>query len=177
MRVMLVTTEPTTPTTEELILAHQDSVWRFLVSIGCEPSLADDLTQETFLSVLRGEFEYRGPREMTAWLLRVAKNQFIDSVRKRKLKLGVNLENAETRWQEFEQECEYDRRVQWLQECIEGLTERAREAVKQRYELELPRDEMARRLGMAPAGVKTMLERIRQTLRDCVGAKVNHDRA
>jgi len=174
---MPVTTEPKTPTNEELILAHQNSVWRFLVSIGCESSLADDLTQETFLQVLGGGFDYRGPREMAAWLLRVAKHKFLDSVRKRKLKLGVDLENAETCWQEFEAECAYAQRVQWLRECMDALTERSREAVKQRYELELPRDEMARRLGIAPAGVKTLLERIRQTLRECVQGKVDRDQA
>ncbi|MCA8916559.1 MAG: RNA polymerase sigma factor [Planctomycetes bacterium] len=172
-----MTTEPKTPTNEELILAHQDSVWRFLVSIGCEPNLADDLTQETFLQVLGDGFEYRGPHETAGWLLRVAKHQFIDSVRKKKLKLGVDLEHAETRWQEFEAECAYAQRVQWLRECMDGLTERSREAVKQRYELELPREEMAKRLGIEPAGVKTLLERIRQTLRDCVQGKVDRDQA
>ena len=174
---MLLTTEPTTPTAEEIIRTHHDSVWRFLVSIGCEPTLADDLTQEAFLSVLGDGFEYRGSHLTAAWLLRVAKHLFIDHVRKRKAVLGVDLEHAETRWQEFEADCPHEKRVAWLRECMGELTDRAREALQQRYELNLPREEMARRLGMVPAGVKTMLERIRRRLRECVQGKVNHDDA
>lgn len=166
---MLVTTQPVTPTTEEIVRAHQDSVWRFLVSIGCEHALADDLTQETFLSVLRDEFEYRGAQETIAWLLRVAKHKFIDTLRKKQAVPDVDLTQAEACWQEFD--ADYEQRVQWLRECMEALTERSREAVRQRYELNLSRDEMARRLGMAPAGVKTLLERVRQTLRECVEKK------
>ena len=169
-------TESTTPTAEQLIRDHQDSVWRFLVSLGCEPNLADDLTQEAFLAVLRGKFEYKSPRETVAWLLRVAKNQFIDAIRARK-ETPADLAEAETRWAEFEGECDYEQRVAWLRECMNDLTDRAREAVKLRYEMNLPREEMASRLGMAAAGVKTMLERIRQRLRDCVQAKVDNDRA
>lgn len=172
---MLVMTEPDAPSVEDIVRTHQDSVWRFLVSIGCEANLADDLTQEAFLAVLREGFEYRGPEETIAWLLRVAKHKFIDALRKRKTTPDVDLTNAEARWQEFDGG--YEQRVEWLRECMKALTERSREAIKQRYELNLGRDEMAKRLGLAPAGVKTLLERVRQTLRDCVQKKVNHDQA
>ncbi len=173
----MLVTESAAPTTEEIIRAHQDGVWRFLVSIGCEPALADDLTQETFLSVLRGGFRYEGPRETTAWLLRVAKNLFIDHVRKRKAVLGIDLAQADARWQEFDDETPFDRRVQWLRDCLGELGERAREAVRQRYELNLAREDMAKRLGIAPDGVKTLLARIRQKLRECVQGKADDERA
>jgi RNA polymerase sigma-70 factor, ECF subfamily len=169
--------EPAAPTTEELIRAHQDSVWRFLASLGCEPALADDLTQETFLTVLRGKFAFKGEHETIAWLLRVAKNLFIDTIRKRKESVSAELHEADTRWQEYENDCEYEQRVQHLRACIQSLPGRRREAVKLRDELDLPREEMAARLGIKPAGVKTMLERIREALRDCVQGKVDHDRA
>src|SRR5690606_11637689 len=156
----MLVTESAAPTTEEIIRAHQDGVWRFLVSIGCEPALADDLTQEAFLAMLRGGFRYEGPRETTAWLLRVAKRQFSDHARRREAVLGIDLANAETRWQEFEDDCAYEQRVQWLRDCLGELGERAREAVRQRYELNLGRDEMAKRLGIAPDGVKTLLARV-----------------
>jgi len=34
-----------------LVRAHQAGVWRYLRFLGCEPSEADDLVQETFLDV------------------------------------------------------------------------------------------------------------------------------
>ncbi|MEE9311331.1 MAG: sigma factor, partial [Planctomycetota bacterium] len=39
-----------------LMQAHQTGVWRFLRALGADTSLADDLTQEVFLSVLRKPF-------------------------------------------------------------------------------------------------------------------------
>jgi RNA polymerase sigma-70 factor, ECF subfamily len=173
----MLLTETAVPTAEELIRAHQDSVWRFLASLGCEANLADDLTQETFLKVLRGRFVYKGSRETIAWLLRVAKNCYIDAIRSRREVAGVELQEADARWLEFEGECDYEQRVQFLRDCMETLPGRSREAIKLRYELDLPREEMAARLGIAPAGVKTLLERIRQLLRECVQGKVDHDRA
>ena len=41
---------------ERLIVEHQAGVWRFLRAAGCEPNLADDLTQEAFVMVLQRPF-------------------------------------------------------------------------------------------------------------------------
>ena len=46
----------------QLIEKYQVGVWRYLRALGCEPALADDLTQETFLSVLQHPFTDFGPR-------------------------------------------------------------------------------------------------------------------
>ncbi len=166
----------TIPTAEQIIQSHQRDVWRFLVALGCEPAEADDLTQETFLSVLRGKFEYFGERETAAWLRRAAKNLFISSIRKRRrASLVPNLDDADTDWAEYQEGLPEDERLALLRECIHELTDRAREALKQRYELNLSREQMARNLGMEPAGVRSLLERARQRLRECVERKQSRD--
>ena len=38
--------DPLSP--EELIQKYQNGIWRYLRVLGCEASLADDITQETF---------------------------------------------------------------------------------------------------------------------------------
>ncbi|HRJ79073.1 MAG TPA: sigma-70 family RNA polymerase sigma factor, partial [Planctomycetota bacterium] len=67
---------------EALIVAHQAGVWRYLRYLGCDRAQADDLTQETFLQVLRHGFEQRGERETAAYLRKVARNCFLMSVRR-----------------------------------------------------------------------------------------------
>lgn len=161
------------PTIEQIIQAHQRDVWRFLMALGCRHDEAEDLTQEAFVEIFRGDFEYRGERETAAWLRRVAKHRFISTARRRgRSPLVRNLDDVDAEWDEFTGQLEGDRRVAFLRLCIEGLGERSKQALKLRYTQECSRDEMADALGMKPAGVKTLLERIRATLRACVERRI-----
>jgi RNA polymerase sigma-70 factor, ECF subfamily len=173
---MTVTTRQKTPTAEELILTHQRDVWRFLVALGAKGVEADDLTQETFLALLRDDFDYRGPDETAAWLRRVAKNRFISSIRKRRrAALVENLDDADIEWARFTEHCDGDRRVELLRQCVDLLDERPREALRLRYWKGADRSAMAAALGIAEAGVKSMLERLRQRLRECVERKLGDE--
>lgn len=169
-------THARTPSAEEIILAHQRHVWRFLMALGCRASDADDLTQETFLSVLRGNFAYQGEAETAAFLYRVAKNLFLSSMRRRKLALMVpNFDDVDVHWQAFEENLPSDRRVELLKTCVGELEDRPRKALALRYTQDAPREVMARELGISEAGVKTLLERLRQRLKECVQRKLAHE--
>jgi len=164
------------PSAEEIILAHQRHVWRFLVALGCGAADADDLTQETFVQLLRGKFEYQGPAQTAAFLYRVAKNLFISTIRRRRLAVMVsNLDDADTQWQAFDGEHPFDSRVEYLRHCLQSLDERARKAVDMRYRLESPRAQIAVELGLAESGLKALLERVRERLKECVERKLAHE--
>src|SRR5690606_33336101 len=94
------------------------------------------------------------------------------SIRKRRrAALAPNLDDAEADWAAYQDALPEDDRLAWLRDCLQSLSERDREALQHRYELELSREEMAQRLGMEQTGVRTLLERIRQRLRECVERK------
>ena len=80
--VSAVTEQPTTEqralTPAELVHAHQAGVWRYLCYLGAAPIEADDLTQETFLSVIRRPLEQRSPRETAGYLRTVARRQLLN---------------------------------------------------------------------------------------------------
>jgi hypothetical protein len=61
----------------ELVRKHQAGVWRYLRFLGCDEARADDLTQETFLAVLKGSFQQRGEAETAAYLRTVARSRFL----------------------------------------------------------------------------------------------------
>lgn len=147
------------------------------MALGCDAPEAEDLTQETFVAVFRGGFEYRGPSETAAYLRKVAKHRFISSVRKRKRAPVVrNLDDVDVEWAQFESEVDGDRRIDLLRKCLETLADRARQGLELRYRSELSRAEIAARLDMKETGVRTLLDRARTALRECVQRKLkSHD--
>ena len=69
---------------EELIEQHQGNVWRYLRALGCDQSLADDLTQETFIAVLRRPFTQISSSATASYLRRVAYHLLVTYRRKHK---------------------------------------------------------------------------------------------
>ena len=133
--------------------------------------------QEVFIEVLRGKFEYLGEPETSAWLRRAAKHRFISTVRRRRRAPVVrNLDDVDVEWAEFAGSLDGDLRVEFLRACIATLPDRSRRALELRYRLETSREDMAAALGMKEAGVKTLLERVRAVLRECVQRRMgDHD--
>jgi RNA polymerase sigma-70 factor (ECF subfamily) len=173
---MSVKTTEYTPRIEQLVQAHQRDIWRFLLALGCRPAEAEDLVQEVFIEVLRGKFEYRSEPETAAWLRRVAKHRFISTARRRKRAPQVrNLDDVDAEWADFNRTLYGDRRIEFLRACIQALPDRSKRALELRYRKEISREEMADALGMKASGVKTLLERVRAALRECVSRRMAAD--
>jgi RNA polymerase sigma factor (sigma-70 family) len=149
-------------------------VWRYLRFLGCQPGEADDLTQETFLAVLRDGFEERSPAQTSAYLRTVARNRLLMARRKqKKAPAAVDLEAAEAVWADTVGNNGMDDYLVALEDCLEvGVTPRVRRALDMLYHERSSRAEIAARLEMAVEGVKTLLRRARSTLRDCVERKL-----
>ena len=71
---------------EFLYRLHRDRVYALCLRMVKNPVQAEDLTQETFLAVFRGNREFRGQSAFTTWLHQVTRNTVLMSLRKKKLK-------------------------------------------------------------------------------------------
>src|SRR5438105_3903368 len=82
-----------------LVHRHQAGVWRYVRFLGADTSEADDLTQETFLALARGQFVERDERQTAGYLRVVARNQLLALRRKQNREVStVELEAADTVW-------------------------------------------------------------------------------
>ena len=154
---------------EELVHRHQRSVRGFLLFLGCPPSAVDDLVQEVFLAVFAAGFEDRGDARAGAYLRQVARNLFLKSLRgaeRRPRMLG--LEEAERAWVRYEADDGGERYLAALRRCLEKVEGRPLEVLTLRYRANLARAAIAERLGLSESGVKSILVRTRERLRDCV---------
>lgn len=150
-----------------LVQEHQAEVWRYLRFLGASAELADDLTQEAFLQLLRAPFEERSPAATAAWLRTVARNLFVKAFRRPPFQLA-ELDAIEAVWTGFARDDGGHESLERLRECLQRLDGRAREAVRLCYEERRSRREIGRRLGIGEQGVKSLLRRTRAVLRACV---------
>ena len=80
----------------ELIARHQNGIWRYLRMLGCDSSTADDLTQETFLRVLRRDnFVQHSDAATSSYLRRTAYNLLVSMHRKQRKALSSNVHGKE----------------------------------------------------------------------------------
>jgi RNA polymerase sigma-70 factor (ECF subfamily) len=157
-----------------LVQQHQAGVWRYVRFLGADPTEADDITQETFLAVARAAFVQRDDRQTAGYLRVVARNQLLALRRKQNREVStVELEAADSVWAAAAgPEGSLTGYLAALTDCLTELEGRAREAVELHYRAGASREAIAERLEMKPDGVKTLLRRIRQVLRECVERKI-----
>jgi RNA polymerase sigma-70 factor, ECF subfamily len=156
-----------------LIERYQVGIWRYLRALGCDPSEADDLTQDTFLAVLQHSFVDHGPTATAAYLRRVAYNQLV-TVRRRSGRVTAveDIEQFDRAWEDWAGNDEGEARLDALRECVQQLTDRARMALDMRFRDRASRSEIAAMLGISEHGAKNLMQRAKQQLRVCIERKM-----
>jgi len=149
--------------------AHRAGVWRYLRVLGCTVDEADELCQETFVRLLARPFEPRSEGATWSYLQQAARWEFLRCRKRRGRAPEVEWTEAVDR--AYGAWAERDGGSQWLEalrECVEALPPRSRRAVHLSYVEQRSRGEIARELGLKENGVKTLLQRARQTIGQCV---------
>jgi len=158
-------------TPEQLVRTHYAGIWRYLRLLGCMREQAEDLTQEAFLVAIRKGFEAPEPAAAAAYLRQTARYLWLQSLREQRVAREVDLEEAESAILEFGEDGG-DAWISALRQCVEKLAGKAREAVLGIYKDQRPHNELAQSLGLAPNGLKTLLQRTRESPRDCVERRI-----
>ena len=159
----------------ELITRHQRGVWRYLRMLGCDDATADDLTQETFLRVLRQDkFVQHNDAATASYLRRTAYNLLVSRHRKlgrmQTVAESTVLDEIWNRW--AGKDASGDVAVDALRSCLNGLTERAQTALKMRFAENASRVEIGNALGITDHGARNLMQRAKQQLRQCVEEKL-----
>lgn len=74
----------------DLIHTHYQGVYRFLLHLTRDVALAEDLTQETFLTVWEKIGSFAGRPSIATWLHRIAYGKFVDARRRARRGLEVH---------------------------------------------------------------------------------------
>lgn len=139
----------------------------YLRVLGCDQASADDLTQETFLEVMRRPFDDYDPKATGAYLRRVAKNRFLMAIRK--AKAGPKISSLDTIDPVFEKNDQSQLSyLEALRGCLEKLPDRMRQIMTARFQKGLKSREIGFDMGLKEEHVNTITYRAKDSLKDCV---------
>jgi RNA polymerase sigma-70 factor, ECF subfamily len=144
-----------------LYLRYKDNVYGYVLSIVRDAHEAEDVTQTVFIKLISAIHKYEHRQvPFTAWILRVARNVALDSLRQRR---PVPCEEVIERSRPAD-DLSHDRR--WgLEQALETLTEDHREVVVLRHLVGLSPAEIADRMGRSESAIHGLHHRARLALR------------
>ncbi len=162
-----------------LIADHQVGLWRYLRALGCESSLAEDLTQETFLAIFQRPFQELSPSATAAYLRTTAHNLYISHHRKHNRLTTVAdlnyVEDLSRQWAKLAGVDHGETLLDALRSCLQELTERARLALEMRFSDGASRQEIASAVNLTEDGAKNLMQRAKKQLRDCIERQCSDD--
>ncbi len=151
-----------------LVRQHQAPLWRYLRLLGADPAEADDLVQETFVQFALRPAGKAAVVDLAAFLRGTARHLLLHSRRRAARQVPARdwvlaVDELAARPDAFA-----DQRLTALRACLDALTGRARQAVEWHHLEGVAYPELAARLQLGAEGVKSLLARARQLLRDCI---------
>lgn len=144
---------------EDLVRLFYPYVSGFLLKMTADRSLAEDLTQETFLKMIQNFdcFDSHRGTSFGTWLISISKNCYIDSLRKNRMESAdvEQLEVADPR----DVAADVIRRTQYeeVQQAVHKLPVEQAAAIHLKYEEELSLKEIAQRFGVEPKTIKSRI--------------------
>ncbi|MGQ9547102.1 MAG: RNA polymerase sigma factor [Roseiflexus sp.] len=150
----------------ELYARYAKSILRYMYVRTREPELAQDLTQEVFIRVIKGigGLQYRGEKLFLGWLYTIAGNVLVGQVRRRQIaasSLDDSTEASDPRGQDAVTSL-FERLS--LQHAISQLTVEQQHVLMMKFFGDMTNQEIAATIGKTEGAVKALQHRAIQAL-------------
>lgn len=169
-----------------LMKRYKKAVYFMILKMIRDADDAEDLTMEAFAKAFRNLHRFKKDFTFSTWLFRIATNNTIDFIRKKKLKTmslnntltddGGNSVNIDIEDDDNNPQDEFIRtqRIEMVRIFVDKLPAKYRKLVKLRYFDELSYDEIAQELDKPLGTVKAQLHRSRELLYEIAQGKNKH---
>jgi RNA polymerase sigma factor (sigma-70 family) len=150
---------------DALIARWHDPIWRYLRRLTNSDDAAADLSQDTWLKVLRGIASLREPASLRPWLFGIARRVAMDRLR-RQYAQPFEPDTVLDELASLEADAQLEAELASLESQLDALPPRERETLALFYLRELSIEQIATSLGVPAGTVKSRLFRARQLLRN-----------
>jgi RNA polymerase sigma-70 factor (ECF subfamily) len=158
----------------ELFLAHQNRIFRYIVSVVPRWVDAEELFQQTSLTLWQSWTEYDPRQDFTAWACGIAKNHLRNYLRKKEnqqRQFGDDLLEQLTSLQ-VRESARLDEMQVALARCLELLPQDRRRLVHLCYGEKRTIQAVAEREGRSSNSLYKLMRKIREVLYECVTSAV-----
>ena len=161
-----------------LFIRHQPVVRAAVLALLPDFTLADDVVQETFLTATRKAADFAPGTNFPAWVCAIARFKAREALRRGPTTFHVlSDELLDTLCAEEPEIPDLERQLRLFEECIRGLSPKARRAIELRYRSAGRPGDVAAAMGWTVGAVKVALSRARLVLRDCIARKLAAEQA
>ena len=158
-----------------LVALHQNAVYGFAMSLTRQHAVADDVTQETFISAFRSISKMRGGN-LRAWLMRIARNKAYDYFRRQNRRREASVDDVDAPFlATLTDDSPSPHAVavnselrDALEHCVGGLSNEHREVIVLIDVQGESYDDASVVCGVNIGTVKSRLNRARRRVRDCL---------
>jgi len=169
-----------------LMKRYKKAVYFMILKMVRDADDAEDLTMEAFAKAFKNLHKFKKDYTFSTWLFRIATNNAIDFIRKKKLKTmslnttlsddGGNPVNIDVEDDESNPQDEFikSQRVEMVRLFVDKLPAKYRKLVQLRYFDELSYEEIAQELEKPLGTVKAQLHRSRELLLEIAQNKKKH---
>ncbi|WP_017732598.1 RNA polymerase sigma factor [Nafulsella turpanensis] len=170
----------------ELMQRYKMAVYHMILKMVRNVDDAEDLTIEAFAKAFKNLHKFKKDYTFSTWLFRIATNNAIDFIRKKKLKtlslnttftndsgddVNIDVEDENLNPQ---QEAIKSQKIELVQMFVTKLPAKYQRLVKLRYFDELSYDEIAKELDAPLGTIKAQLYRARELMYELVKNKREH---
>ncbi len=153
-----------------LVAEHSEAIYRVALSIVRDSALAEDVTQDTLIKAWQALPSFRGDSSLKSWVLRIAHNTAISTLRRRRDVLHDPTEMPEqVTGETVEQRVQHRAALADFEAALDRLDDLSRSIVVMRELEHMSYDDIAEALDIPLPTVKTRLLRARRTLANALG--------
>jgi RNA polymerase sigma-70 factor (ECF subfamily) len=164
---------------------YHDAIANFIGRMVHDRAQVEDLTQEAFIKAFASLRTFNDEFAFSTWLYKIATNNSIDHIRKKKLQMysidkPVEAPDSEYTFElpddtyEADREIIADQRARMLQEAIAALPEKYRRVIQLRHVEERTYEEIAKSLKLPIGTVKAHIFRARELLYKSLRTRIRH---
>lgn len=164
----------------ELMETYRESIYFMMLKMVRSEDDAEDLTIEAFGKAFNRLHQYSPSYAFSTWLFKIASNNAIDFIRKKRIKVtsmdsgyinddGESVQlDVRSEEKDPEEETMHAEKVVMMREIVKKLKPRYRDLIEKRYFQELSYDEIATEMDLPLGTVKAQLFRARAFLADMI---------
>ena len=144
---------------EKLYNDYWSKIFRLCMGYVNDHALAQDLTQETFITVWKQLPKFRNESNIGTWIYRIASNTCL-----RQLEMNKKFQNSELPYQiKAEESISLEPQIQFLYRCISELPETDRIIISLELE-DVKQSEIAKIIGLSEVNIRVKIHRIKAIL-------------